>query len=199
MSSENENLFSHFEQRFDQFGHKELIHTDDGRSLTWREVDEISAQMASTLRDTGAVPGDRVSVQVQKSPENLCLYLACLRAGLVYHPLNMAYTATELEYFLGDAEPGIVICDTGREREIVGIADGNTCVLTLDGDGNGTLSDLSSNNPNRFETAHRAATDMAALLYSSGTTGGAEGHHAHARQPAQQQRGAGQGLGLHQR
>ena len=173
MPSQNDNLFSHFEKRFDQFARKELLCTTDGCSLTWREVDAISAQMAGALREAGAEPGDRVSVQVHKSPENLCLYLACLRAGLVYHPLNMAYTAAELEYFLDNAGPSVVVCDGGREPEIAELANaaGNTPVLALSADGSGSLVDLSSNKPTRFETAHCDATDMAALLYSSGTTG----------------------------
>jgi malonyl-CoA/methylmalonyl-CoA synthetase len=93
----SENLFSHFENQFQRGGPAELLRTSDGQSQSWTDIDQHSAQMAGALHDFGAMPGDRVSVQVQKSPDNLCLYLACLRAGLVYHPLNMAYTAAELD------------------------------------------------------------------------------------------------------
>jgi malonyl-CoA/methylmalonyl-CoA synthetase len=172
LPAQNENLFSYFEARFREFGGKELLRTDDDRSLTYDDVDGISAQMASALRNSGTKHGDRVSVQVHKSPENLCLYLACLRAGLVYHPLNMAYTTAELGYFLGNAEPSIVVCDAEREEEFKGMtADRDMRVLTLNADGSGALTDLSTNEPSRFETASRGADDIAALLYSSGTTG----------------------------
>jgi malonyl-CoA/methylmalonyl-CoA synthetase len=172
LPAQDENLFSSFKARFDEFGGKELLRTDDGRSLTYDDVDGVSAQIASALRSCGAEPGDRVSVQVHKSPENLCLYLACLRAGLVYHPLNMAYTTAELGYFLGNAEPGIVVCDGAREDEFDGMtADRNMRVLTLNADGSGALMESSANEPKCYETVCRATDDIAALLYSSGTTG----------------------------
>jgi malonyl-CoA/methylmalonyl-CoA synthetase len=168
----SENLFSHFENQFQRGGPAELLRTSDGQSQSWTDIDQHSAQMAGALHDFGAMPGDRVSVQVQKSPDNLCLYLACLRAGLVYHPLNMAYTAAELDYFLENAEPRIVICDTAREKEVTPIARKvGARLMTLDQDGSGSLNDAAAGAPRHFETVPRAADEMAALLYSSGTTG----------------------------
>ncbi len=101
------------------------------------------------------------------------MYLACLRAGLVFHPLNMGYKSGELEYFLGNAEPVIVICDARNEDIIRPIADaaGIDHLLTLNADGGGTLSDNANQLPADFATLHRDADDLAALLYSSGTTG----------------------------
>ena len=179
---ESDNLFSHFETQFERRGPAELLRSSDGRSLSWAEVNERSAKMAHAIREAGAVPGDRVSVQVRKSPDNLCLYLACLRAGTAYHPLNMAYTAAELGYFLDNAEPRIVICDSSLETEVTPIASKvGARLMTLDQDGGGSLSDAASGASRYFETVPRAADDMAALLYSSGTTGVPKGimltHH----------------------
>jgi malonyl-CoA/methylmalonyl-CoA synthetase len=107
----------------------------------------------------------------------LCLYLACLRAGMVFHPLNMAYKSGELEYFLGNAEPAIVVCDPGNADAIEPIAKsaGVGHLLTLDADGGGTLTDNASQLAATFDTVNREADDLAALLYSSGTTGRPKG------------------------
>jgi len=173
MSTDNFNLYAHFEPQFERHADDELLCTGEGLSLTWSDVDRRSAAIAALLAGIGFEAGDRVSVQVEKSPEALCLYLACLRGGFVFHPLNMAYTAGELEYFLNNAEPAAVICDPGRESSIKGIADaaGARFVFTLDADGRGTLADRADKTPPRFTTVRRHEDDMAALLYSSGTTG----------------------------
>jgi malonyl-CoA/methylmalonyl-CoA synthetase len=173
MTSGDFNLYSHFHGQFVRHADDELLCTEKDRSYSYADIDERSAQFARYLTELGASPGDRVSVQVEKSPESLCLYLACLRAGLVFHPLNMAYKSSELEYFLGNAEPSIVVCDPRNEdaiRPIAGAA-GVDHLLTLDADGGGTLSDNTSHLPTTFETLRREADDLAALLYSSGTTG----------------------------
>jgi malonyl-CoA/methylmalonyl-CoA synthetase len=111
-------------------------------------------------------------VQVEKSVEALYLYLGCLRAGLVYHPLNTAYTVSELEYFLSDAEPTIVICRSESQEIIksISVSGGVKAILTLDADGTGTLLDLIRDADTSAQIAQRCGTDMAALLYSSGTT-----------------------------
>ena len=173
MSPDDFNLYTHFRRQVDAHKKDELLCTGDGRSYTYGEIDQKSAAMASFLTSLGIEAGDRISVQVEKSPETLCLYLACLRAGFVFHPLNMAYTTGELEYFLNNAEPAAVICDPSREMPIKEIADGAGAqwVFTLDGDGNGTLPDRASDATSDFGVIPRAADDMAALLYSSGTTG----------------------------
>jgi len=167
------NLYTHFYSQFVEHADDELLCTEQDRSYRYSDIDARSAQLARFLTDLGASPGERVSVQVEKSPESLCLYLACLRAGLVFHPLNMGYKSGELEYFLGNAEPVIVICDARNEGIIRPIADaaGIDHLLTLNADGGGTLSDAASQVPAEFATLHRDADDLAALLYSSGTTG----------------------------
>ncbi len=171
------NLFSHFDEQFERHATSELLCTESDRRFSYTEIGGLSAQYAHCLRELGASPGARVSVQVEKSPQSLCLYLACLRAGLVFHPLNMAYKRGELEYFLEDAEPTIVVCDPQHEDTIAPLArsSGIEQLLTLGADGSGTLSDQARRLPATFDTLHREADDMAALLYSSGTTGRPKG------------------------
>ena len=167
------NLYSHFHRQFIKHADDELLCTGRDRSYRYADIDKRSARLARYLTDLGASPGDRISVQVEKSPESLCLYLACLRAGLVFHPLNMGYKSGELEYFLGNAEPTVVICDALNEDTIRPItnAAGIDHLLTLNADGGGTLADNASQLSAEFATLHRDADDLAALLYSSGTTG----------------------------
>jgi malonyl-CoA/methylmalonyl-CoA synthetase len=167
------NLFTHFEKQFAAHANDELLRTETDRSYDYMAIDRRAAQIACCLTDLGISPGDRVSVQVAKSAESLCLYLACLRAGFVYHPMNMGYKSRELEYFLADAEPAIVICDSRNEKSIKVTADriGIKHLLTLNKDGKGTLWEHSSSYPEVFDTVRREESDLAALLYSSGTTG----------------------------
>lgn len=173
MSGQNSNFFCDFKRIIRQYADKELLRGADERSLTYSEIDSMSAHMAAALIAAGGRPGDRVTVQVHKSVENLALYLAALRAGLVYHPLNMAYTKAELEYFVGNAEPSVIVCDQEREGDFAAIAGGSggAIVLTLNADGSGTLSESAAALEANFDTAARDGDDMAALLYSSGTTG----------------------------
>ncbi len=177
MSNEDFNLYSHFRKQFVTHADDELLCTEQDRSFTYADIDARSAQYAGYLAELGASPGDRISVQVEKSPESLCLYIACLRAGLVFHPLNMAYKSGELEYFLRNAEPAIVVCDPRNADAIDPIAKsaGVRHLLILDADGGGTLTDNASTLPATFDTVNREADDLAALLYSSGTTGRPKG------------------------
>ena len=164
MPSQDCNLFSRFQGQFGAHAGKELLCTEKNDSYTYADVDRASAQMAISLRDAGAKPGDRISAQVQKSPAALFLYLACLRAGFVYHPLNPAFQAEELTFFLRDAEPKVIVCDTASELKILSIAE-KTTVRTL------SSLDRDSSGSEYFESVKRSANDLAALLYSSGTTG----------------------------
>ena len=91
-----------------------FIETAEGRSWTYGDMIRLSGRLAATLHDLGVRPGDRVAVKTEKSPEALMLYLACLRVGAVYLPLNTAYTLAELDYFIGDAEPRLVVVDPNR-------------------------------------------------------------------------------------
>ena len=167
------NLYTHFEKRFVAHANDELLCTENDRSYRYEEINRRAAQIACFLTDIGISRGDRVSVQVAKSVESLCLYLACLRGGFVYHPMNMGYKSRELEYFLGDAEPAIVICDSRSQAAAKDIVNGLGIEhqLTLNKDGEGTLWEHSNNHPETFATVPCDKTDLAALLYSSGTTG----------------------------
>ena len=173
----NANLYAHFQKRFPANLDTQLLCAADGRSVSYAQADQASAQLANSLLQTGAVAGDRVTVQVEKSVENLFLYLACLRAGLVYHPLNTAYTASELEYFLSNAEPTIVVCGSQALKTIESVLpeQGVTAILTLDADGSGSLMDQANTASADSFVAQSDGADMAALLYSSGTTGRPKG------------------------
>ena len=177
--TDNANLYAHFQQYFPTDLDTHLLLTADGRRVTYAEADDTSARIANSLLQLGAARGDRITVQVEKSAENLFLYLACLRAGLVYHPLNTAYKAPELAYFLSNAEPTIVICDSTALTTIKSVlpASGVKALLTLDADAAGTLmqqvADAGSVGLDEVDVAQ--AADLAALLYSSGTTGSPKG------------------------
>ncbi|MCG5239900.1 malonyl-CoA synthase [Azospirillum doebereinerae] len=150
------------------------IETADGARLSYGDLRAATGRMANALVALGARPGDRVAVQVEKSVEALVLYLACLRAGVVYLPLNTAYTPAELAYFVGDAEPALIVCDPARLDATVALAAGAP-VRTLDAQGRGSLSDAAAGQPDDFATVARGPDDLAAILYTSGTTGRSKG------------------------
>jgi malonyl-CoA/methylmalonyl-CoA synthetase len=155
-----------------------FIKTADGRVVTYGDLDAVSARYANVLRAAGAGFGDRVAVQVEKSPEAIILYLACLRLGAVYMPLNTAYTLAELDYFIGDSEPSVVVCTPEREREVAQLAQGHGVAetLTLGADGAaGSLIARSKDQPTSFPDADCGPDDLAAILYTSGTTGRSKG------------------------
>ncbi len=138
---------------------------------------DSAGRVANLLTGLGLEPGDRVAVQVEKSPEALILYLGTVRAGGVFLPLNTGYTAHELAYFLGDAEPRIVVCrpaDAGSMGKIATKA-GVLHVLTLGESGDGTLMEKVADTPGAFADVPRGADDLAAILYTSGTTGRSKG------------------------
>lgn len=174
--TDNANLYAHYQQHFPA-DFDTLLLTADGRDVTYAEAEEASARIANSLVQLGAAPGDRITVQVEKSVENLFLYLACLRAGLVYHPLNTAYTAAELAYFLGDAEPTLVICSGAAVSTIESVLPGHgvNAVLCLNADGSGSLMALAAAASAEAAVARCEGSQMAALLYSSGTTGRPKG------------------------
>lgn len=178
----NANLYAHFQKNFPIDLNKELLATAQGRSVSYAEADHACARIANALLQLGASRGDRITVQVEKSVENLFLYLACLRVGLVYHPLNTAYTAAELEYFVGNAEPTIVVCGSDSVSIINSVLPSDSekapavkALLTLDASGSGSLMEHASQASADAEVAQCDGADMAALLYSSGTTGRPKG------------------------
>jgi malonyl-CoA/methylmalonyl-CoA synthetase len=144
---------------------------------TWRDLDRGSAMIANLFAHLGVVHGSRVAVHCDKSVEALMLYLAVLRAGLVYLPLNNAYQAGEVDYFIGNAEPAIVVCARRNFGWISKLAFGHGVghVFTLDDDRSGTLLDRAAFHPDQHRVVPRAADDLAAILYTSGTTGRSKG------------------------
>jgi len=156
---------------------KTLLESADGVRLSYADMYELTGRIANILVLRGVEPGDRVAVQVEKSPSNLMLYLATLRAGAVYLPLNTAYTLAELDYFIGDAEPKVVVCDPSKRDGLRPIAEkhGVAAVETMDARGNGSLLDAAKSAPSDFADVPRDANDLAAILYTSGTTGRSKG------------------------
>ena len=150
-----------------------FLAVDDGRSFSYGDLDRLSARAAHALVGAGVGVGDRVVVQVDKSPEAVFLYLGCLRAGAVYVPLNTAYTTAEVSYFVNDAEPAAVVCRP-ESREAIGSLTAAT-VLTLGADGAGSLADAMAAGDDGFADAARADDDLTAILYTSGTTGVSKG------------------------
>ncbi|MER8392862.1 malonyl-CoA synthase [Mesorhizobium sp. M1340] len=153
-----------------------LMEAEDGRSISYGEMLARSAQLAHALSQLGVEAGDRVAVRVEKSPEAIFLYLACLRAGAIFLPLNTAYTLTELDYFFRDAEPRLVVCDPTRASEIGALAQASgAAVVTLGRQGEGSLTDRASEAAVDFHDVARGPDDLAAILYTSGTTGRSKG------------------------
>src|SRR6202047_2998829 len=152
------------------------IETIDGAHISYGELISRAGRMANVLVDRGVKPGDRVAAQTEKSVPGLVLYLATVRAGAVYLPLNTAYTLNELEYFITDAEPSLVVCDPSKAEGIGAPAPKvGAKVETLGPDGKGSLTDAAEKATPEFETIARVDDDLAAILYTSGTTGRSKG------------------------
>ena len=145
-----------------------------GGILTYGDLDLETARWAQALESLNVQPGDRVAVQVEKSLEALILYLAAVRIGAVYLPLNTAYTLAELTYFIGDAEPALVVCDPAMARRVEEIA-GSGEVVGMSAQGRGELYDLAQTNLVAGPPVARAPEDLAAICYTSGTTGRSKG------------------------
>ena len=172
----NANLYAVLQGGFPKDRSKVALETPD-LEYTWDDIDRATACLANLLTSLDLPDGSRVAVQVEKSPEALLLYLATLRAGLVYLPLNTAYREAEIEYFLGNAEPAVVVCASKNQDWVQRAADKAGCahVYTLDEDRTGTLLDAAGNLPQTFKTVERKPEDLAAILYTSGTTGRSKG------------------------
>src|SRR5437870_870742 len=146
----NANLYALFRNHFPEDAEQPCLLIPNGRVIHYDELDAESARIAHALVEARCKPGDRVAVQVEKCWQALALYLACLRAGLVYLPLNTGYQKSELRYYFGDAEPSVIVCHPDTAGIITALRPSAT-VLTLDGDA-GTLLDRASNQPQAFDT-----------------------------------------------
>ncbi len=156
---------------------KIFIRDGEGRNFSYADYWSLAGQMANVLAKQSIRRGDRVAVQVEKSIEALVLFLACARLGAVFLPLNTAYTVSELDYFISDAEPAMVVCSPTRTEAIDAIAKKHGChaLLTLDAEGRGSLMQAASSQPRTFMDALTDWDDLIAILYTSGTTGRSKG------------------------
>lgn len=154
-----------------------FLHLADGATVTYGDLERRSAAFANVLRSCGVGIGDRVAVQAEKSVDMLMLYLGALRAGAVFLPLNTAYTAGELDHFLRDAEPALFVCDPAMRdaAEVLARDAGVPRVETLEPGREGSLSGLTDASPTAFADVARDDDDLAAILYTSGTTGRSKG------------------------
>jgi len=177
----NANLYALFRSRFPQDPEDCWLETEDGHYYSWRDLERGTAKIAHLFASLQLPAGSRIAAQVEKSPEALMLYLATVRAGFVYLPLNTAYRADEMAYFIGNATPAVVVCSPNNFGWITQIAfpAGTRHVFTLDeprqGRNSGTLLARALHHPDQFDTVHREPDDLAAILYTSGTTGRSKG------------------------
>jgi malonyl-CoA/methylmalonyl-CoA synthetase len=171
----NANLFSRLFDGTDD-PKRLAIETLEGKHISYGDLIARAGQMANVLVSRGVRVGDRVAAQTEKSVSGLVLYLATVRAGAIFLPLNTAYTLNELDYFITDAEPSLVVCDPSRAEGIQKIAAKvDAKVETLDSHGVGSLTEAADTAPTAFKTVLRGNDDLAAILYTSGTTGRSKG------------------------
>lgn len=173
----NNNLFAILRAAFPEDLDAIAVETDNGLYYSWRDLERGTAMLANLLKSLQLPEGARIAVQVEKSVEAMMLYLATLRAGYVFLPLNTAYQSAEMEYFIANAEPSVVVCDRKNFGWVSKIAfqSGTYNVFSLDDNRVGSLLDRAAQCSDRHEVVQRKADDLAAILYTSGTTGRSKG------------------------
>jgi len=173
----NENLFAALRAAFPSDLNATAVETDNGLHYAWRDMERATAMLANLLASLKLPQGARIAVQVEKSVEAMLLYLATLRAGYVFLPLNTAYQSAEIEYFIGNAEPAVVVCSKKNFGWVSKIAfkAGTLNVFTLDDDRTGSLLERAAHCSDKHIVAVKQADDLAAILYTSGTTGRSKG------------------------
>jgi len=173
----NHNLFAALRAAFPTDLDTVAVETDNALTYTWRDLERATAMVANLLQSLDLAPGARVAVQVEKSVEAMVLYLATLRAGYVFLPLNTAYQSAEIEYFIGNAEPAVVVCSPNNFGWVSKIAfkAGTNSVFTLGDDRTGSLLDRAAHHSDQHACATSSPEDLAAILYTSGTTGRSKG------------------------
>ncbi len=173
----NQNLFAALRAAFPADLDSVAIETDTGLHYSWRDLDEATAMLANLLKSLQLPSGSRIAVQVDKSVEALMLYLATLRAGYVFLPLNTAYQSAEMAYFIGNAAPAVVVCTPKNFGWVSKLAFSASTqyVFTLSDDRTGSLLERAAHCSRKHTAAQCQADDLAAILYTSGTTGRSKG------------------------
>ncbi|QDL54832.1 malonate--CoA ligase [Rhodoferax aquaticus] len=177
LATEDSNLFAALRSAFPQDRTRCAVETDTGLHYSWQDLDQASAMVANLLASLELPVGSRLVAQVEKSVEAMVLYLATLRAGLVYVPLNTAYQSAEMDYFISNAQPAVVVCSTVNFGWISKLAfvSGTQYVFTLNDDRTGSLLDRAAGHSAVHTPVLRAPRDLAAIIYTSGTTGRSKG------------------------
>ncbi len=171
----SKNLYAILASRFLQQPEAAALILPNGRTISFRELDAASARCANLLVQLGLQPGDRVCAQVEKTPQALYLYLGSLRAGCVFVPMNTAYQRSEVGYFLSNASPALFVHGANGWATELTLTSGVPNMLTLNADGTGSFVDAMAQQPETFATHERTENDLAAILYTSGTTGKPKG------------------------
>ncbi|MBL9060249.1 MAG: AMP-binding protein, partial [Mangrovicoccus sp.] len=148
----------------------------DGRRISHGAFLARAARFAGAIAGLGVRPGDRVAVQIDKSPDALAVYAGCALSGVVFLPLNTAYTPAELGYFVENAGAALFLCTPGKTEALAPVAArAGARLATLGTDGDGTLAEAADAAPDDFPPVPCGEDDLAALLYTSGTTGRSKG------------------------
>jgi malonyl-CoA/methylmalonyl-CoA synthetase len=169
------NAYAYFARAFAPRLDAVVIESDTGERYTYADLERETARVAAFLTRLGLAPGDRVAAQIDKSPQGLFLYLGCLRAGMAFLPLNTAYQKGELGYFIGDAEPRVVVCRPPMHETFRALVQPGMTLMTLDEHGRGTFSDGLAGAATAFDTVDVPDDALAVLIYTSGTTGRSKG------------------------
>ncbi|GIT88118.1 malonyl-CoA synthase [Roseobacter sp. OBYS 0001] len=153
-----------------------FLRLPDGQIISHGAFVAMAGRFANVISDIGLKPGDRLAVQVEKSPQALAVYAACVRAGIIFLPLNTGYRATELAYFVANSGARLLLCDDSKREDLTAVAaQADARLETLNADGTGSFTDMAKDMSEAFETVDRSSDDLAAFLYTSGTTGRSKG------------------------
>lgn len=173
----NANFFLNLQQGIQSAHTKPCIDGPDFPKLSYAELEELTAQAANLLKHLGINAGARVLVQTPKTPLGVAFYLACMRSGAIYVPLNIAYTIDELDYFISDTEPELFVCDSNKRESLEDLFSKHNIphILEIDAKGQGSLLEQLNDFPNQHDVVHVEADDIAVILYTSGTTGKPKG------------------------